>query len=178
MSDASVDPAATSASEVPAPSPAPPALVGDGDGAAADQPARPPVQQPPPTYTRVSPYLLYEDAGAAMTWLCSAFGFKERVRLPGASPGTVGHGELQVGGDSVIMVGQPAASEGYQNPSHCGHNRCQYVHVYVEDVDAQFARATAAGAKVHMPPLDREPNRMCGVEDLEGHVWYFSMSLK
>ena len=49
------------------------------------------------------------------------------------------------------------------------------IKVRVDDVDAQFERARAAGAKVVEPPTDREyGERECSVEDLAGHRWQFS----
>lgn len=56
------------------------------------------------TDPQVVPYLLYEDAGAAMDWLIRAFGFTERAR-DRQSDGTVRHGELLTGNGGVIMLG-------------------------------------------------------------------------
>jgi uncharacterized glyoxalase superfamily protein PhnB len=36
------------------------------------------VNKPPHGYTRIAPYLLYEDPAAALEWLARAFGFRER----------------------------------------------------------------------------------------------------
>ncbi len=40
-------------------------------------------KNPPENMPRITPYLLYEDVGAAMDWLARAFGFRERMRLSG-----------------------------------------------------------------------------------------------
>ena len=46
-------------------------------------------------------------------------------------------------------------------------------------MDAQFERARAAGARVLEPPTDREyGERECTVEDLAGHRWQFSETLR
>jgi methylated-DNA-[protein]-cysteine S-methyltransferase len=65
----------------------------------------------------VIPYLLYADAGAAMDWLVKTFGFTVRAR-DARQDGTVRHGELQLDGGGVIMVG--SAGPGYQGPARLG----------------------------------------------------------
>jgi len=54
---------------------------------------------------QVVPYLLYEDAGAAMDWLIRVFGFTKRVR--DEADGIVRHGELLLDNGGVIMLGCP-----------------------------------------------------------------------
>jgi hypothetical protein len=56
------------------------------------------------TDPQVIPYLLYADAGAAMDWLVKTFGFTVRAR-DARQDGTVRHGELQLDGGGVIMMG-------------------------------------------------------------------------
>ena len=70
----------------------------------------------PDDYPTVTPYLYYEDAGAAMDWLVKAFGFEERMRMEN-DQGRVGHGELLIG-DGLVMVGEPGS--GYENPNKRG----------------------------------------------------------
>jgi hypothetical protein len=60
---------------------------------------------------QVVPYLLYEDAGAAMDWLIKVFGFTERVR-DRQSDGTVRHRELVLSNCGVIMLGSGVAEAG------------------------------------------------------------------
>jgi uncharacterized glyoxalase superfamily protein PhnB len=69
------------------------------------------------TDPQVIPYLLYADAGAAMDWLVKTFGFTVRAR-DARQDGTVRHGELQLDGGGVIMVG--SAGPGYQGPARLG----------------------------------------------------------
>jgi uncharacterized glyoxalase superfamily protein PhnB len=66
---------------------------------------------------QVVPYLLYEDAGAAMDWLISVFGFTQRVRDQ-QSDATVRHGELLTGNGGVVMLGSPGA--GFRGPARLG----------------------------------------------------------
>ncbi|MEM9173960.1 MAG: VOC family protein [Myxococcota bacterium] len=132
-------------------------------------PANPPEDTP-----RVTPYLLYEDVGAALTFLSSAFGFAERMRIPNPD-GSVGHAEAELA-DGVIMLGCPGAD--YQNPKHCGHSTSQ-VYVYVDDVDAHFEQARAAGAIILEEPADQfYGDRRYGATDPEGHVWYFAQHVR
>ena len=55
------------------------------------------VDNPPTSFPRVTPYLLYEDVPAALAWLSEAFGFEERERWVDEN-GTLSHGELALGG--------------------------------------------------------------------------------
>src|SRR5215831_19754561 len=93
-------------------------------------------------YPTVSAYLFYEDLPAALDFLAEAFGFEERMRDT-RPDGTLGHCEMQCG-DSVLMFGSPP---GYENPAHSGHVSVG-IYVHVDDVDAHYQRAVAAGAQV------------------------------
>jgi PhnB protein len=130
-------------------------------------------QSPPQVTPRITPYLLYEDAAAAIEWLSSAFGFRERYRIADAD-GTVTHAELELG-DGLVMLGHPGPA--YRNPKSLGQTT-QLVHVYVDDVDAHFARAVAAGATIVCAPADQSyGDRRYDVEDPEGHRWSFAQAL-
>ncbi len=129
---------------------------------------------PPENMPRISPYLLYEDASAAVDWLTAAFGFRERMRMPGPD-GKVAHAELELAG-GVVLLGHPGPD--YRSPRDHGHV-CQLVHVYVDDVDAHFAHARSAGAKILSEPEDRYyGDRIYAAEDPEGHRWYFAQHLR
>ena len=123
--------------------------------------------------SEVSPYLYYEDAGAAMDWLINAFGFEEDMRMKN-DDGRVGHGQLKAG-DGIVMMGEPGPQ--YQNPNKRG-GATAGVYVYVDDVDAHYEHAKAAGATIHMEPTDQEyGDRRYDTEDLEGHNWFFAQPL-
>ena len=122
---------------------------------------------------RIAPYLLYEDAAAAIDFLTSAFGFEESMRMTD-DDGRVTHAELHLGEDSV-MLGYPG--EDYQSPKKADH-RSGLVHVYVDDVDAHFERAKAAGAEIVLEPTDQEyGDRRYDAKDPEGQLWSFAASL-
>ena len=71
---------------------------------------------PPEDTPRLTPYLFYEDVAAALDWLRDAFGFSERMRMPGADGGIL-HAEMEFR-DAVIMLGRPGPD--YRNPLHEG----------------------------------------------------------
>jgi PhnB protein len=118
---------------------------------------------------RIAPYLLYEDGVAAIDFLTKAFGFEEVMRME--EGGVVNHAELRLGDDS-IMLGDPG--EDYEGPNKAG-NRTALVHVYVDDVDAHFELAKAAGAEIVMEPTDQEyGDRRYDAKDPEGQLWSFA----
>jgi uncharacterized glyoxalase superfamily protein PhnB len=128
----------------------------------------------PQNYPRVTPYLLYEDVPAALDWLTGAFGFRERLRFT-SEDGTVNHAEMEYA-DGVIMLGDPGDT--YRNPKRSGSVTVQ-MHVYVDDVDAHFERARAAGATIKGEPMDKEyGDRSYSAADLEGHFWTFGQHIR
>lgn len=131
-------------------------------------------QNPPEGYSRITPYLLYEDVTSALDWLSANFGFQETVRMPGPD-GRVAHAEMTYAG-GVVMMGQPSAD--YQNPRHTGH-RHQLLYVYVDDVDAHHEAAVRAGATIVSPPEDQfYGDRRYLAEDPEGHQWNFAQHVR
>ncbi len=129
---------------------------------------------PPKGTPRITPYLLYEDATAAVDWLVRAFGFKERMRITGPD-GKVNHAELEMA-DGLIMLGSPGPD--YRNPKNLGastHN----TYVYVEDVDKHFQIAQQAGAEILEEPTDQfYGDRRYGAVDPEGHEWFFATHVR
>jgi PhnB protein len=123
----------------------------------------------------------YEDGISAMDWLAKAFGFHERTRMTGPD-GRLSHGEMEAG-DGLVMLATP--SPDYQSPKRhretCEQARkwsavpwiVDGVLVYVEGLDAHFARAKAAGANILSEIEEGPPGRRYRVEDLEGHRWFF-----
>ena len=133
------------------------------------------VQNPPPGYPRVSPYLYYEDAAAAIEWLTAAFGFRERMRMPGED-GRVMHAELELDG-GVVMLATPPRPE-FKGPKAIGATLSS-VYTYVDDVDAHFERARAAGAEIVQEPATMPyGDRHYGARDPEGHEWWFGQHVE
>jgi uncharacterized glyoxalase superfamily protein PhnB len=122
---------------------------------------------------QVVPYLLYEDAGAAMDWLIRVFGFTQRVRDQ-QSDGPVRHGELLTGHGGVVMLGSPGA--GFRGPAKLGEVT-QLQCITVTDLPAHRERAQAAGSDVSEISIRAGRARSYTVDDPEGHRWYFSEPL-
>ena len=129
---------------------------------------------PPENMPRITPYLDYEDVASALDWLTRAFGFHERLRMPGPD-GKITHAEMELA-ESVIMMGHPDPN--YQNPKRTGHVS-QLVSVYVDDVDNHFEQAKRAGATILAEPEDQfYGDRRYLAEDLEGHHWNFAQHVR
>jgi uncharacterized glyoxalase superfamily protein PhnB len=130
------------------------------------------VSDPGQTPSNIYPSLSYDDAPAAIEWLCRAFGFTKRLVVPGPG-GTVAHSELSLG-PGVIMVSSAKPEKGRVGPRGLpGVN--QALCVRIDDPDAHFVRAKAEGALI-LQELRDEEYGFCGymAKDPEGNQWYFS----
>jgi uncharacterized glyoxalase superfamily protein PhnB len=119
----------------------------------------------------IYPSLTYDDAHAAIDWLCRAFGFTKRFVVDGPDQ-RVEHSELSLG-TGVVMIGSPKPADGHLSPRTLGAVS-QGISVFVEDPDAHHATAIASGARI-VRPLRTEEYGARGymAADPEGHVWYF-----
>lgn len=121
----------------------------------------------------VLPHIVYENVAEAIEWLTRVFGFREHFRY--GDP-TQPQGAQISFGDAWFML--DAERPGRQAPKNLG-SRSQYLTVFIENVDEQFERVKAAGAKI-VEELN-EPiygERQFAVEDLGGHVWLFSKHVR
>ncbi len=124
------------------------------------------------TPSDIHPCLTYDDAPAAIEWLCRVFGFEKRLVVPGPD-GTIRHSELRLG-SGVVMVSSPQPEAGRFGP-RSDRGAPSILSVCVPDPDAHHARAKAAGARIVRPLRDEDYGaRGYGTEDLEGHQWYFA----
>jgi PhnB protein len=124
----------------------------------------------PQTRTEIIPYIFYRDVAAALDWLARAFGFTETMREATSSGGV--HGEMTLEGQR-IMMGQGGRDRRMLSASET-QAVTQGVFVYLDEVDAHFARAQAAGAAIDKPPEDLPYGRGYTARDLEGHPWFFT----
>jgi PhnB protein len=123
----------------------------------------------PDHYPQITPYLVVDDAGAAIAFYREVLGATERMRLPGPD-GKIGHAELQLGG-SLLMLSDEAPEIGARGPKAVGGTPVT-ISVYVEDVDSVFDRAVAAGATALRPVRDEFYGDRTGqFEDPFGHRW-------
>lgn len=123
----------------------------------------------------IFPVLRYEDARAAIQWLCTAFGFVELFSVP-ESGDFVRHAQLRLG-SNIVMLGSVRPGEEMGTPRTLGRST-QALCVYVEDLGAHFDRARDAGADITSPPKDTDfGSREYHARDLEGHLWIFGTYL-
>lgn len=117
----------------------------------------------------LTPHLICDGAAEAIAFYVKAFNAVELSRLPGPN-GKLMHAMLRIG-DSTLMLNDEAPDWGMLGPKKLKGSSIA-LHLYVEDVDAAFARAVAAGAKVTMPLADMFwGDRYGQLEDPFGHRW-------
>ena len=123
----------------------------------------------PAGYHSVTPAIIVRDAAAAIDFYVRAFGAEEVTRL--AMPdGSLAHAEIRIG-DSIVMLGDENPAWGALSPQSTNGTPGS-LHLYVDDVDAAFARALEAGATVRMPIEDAFwGDRYGKVTDPFGHEW-------
>jgi PhnB protein len=116
----------------------------------------------PEGYHSLTPYLCIKGAAKLIDFLKQAFGAKELHRST-RPDGSVWHAELNIG-DSRLMMAE--ASEQWP-PMPCA------LYLYVEDVDATYRKAIAAGATSAGEPVDQfYGDRSGGVKDPAGNTWW------
>jgi uncharacterized glyoxalase superfamily protein PhnB len=121
----------------------------------------------------VIPALRYDDAAAAIDWLERAFGF-ERVAVHEGEGGRIDHAELRAG-SGMVMLGSARESPEWPSgtPRELG-GVTGGVYVVVDDPDAHFERATAAGAEIIDGVVDTDyGSRGYAARDPEGYLWSF-----
>jgi len=122
---------------------------------------------PMSTYRTVTPYLVVRDADAEIRFLSKAFAARE-MQCDRDEGGGVMHAELQIG-DSLVMLGQAG---GAFEP------RPAAIYLWVEDVDATYDRAMAAGGTSESVPTDKPyGHRVGGVIDPNGVTWWIGSPL-
>jgi uncharacterized glyoxalase superfamily protein PhnB len=118
----------------------------------------------------VTPVLIYDDVRAAVAWLNAAFGFEERVRI-----GETHRAQLRAGSDGAVVVADARADQVPPGGGVVTH----LVKLRVPDVDAAFARARGVGGRVVEDPTTHEyGERSCVVEDLAGHRWELTQTVR
>ena len=123
----------------------------------------------PDGYPQVTPYLCVDGAAAAIDFYGRVLGATERMRM-GGPDGKVGHAELQIG-SGLVMLADEFPGMGQRSPRSLGGSPVT-VGVYVEDVDAVFAKALDAGAKeVRAVETQFYGDRAGQFEDPWGHLW-------
>ena len=121
----------------------------------------------------IIPALRYKDAPAAIDWLCHVFGFQKHAVYSGPN-NTIGHAELKLG-DGMIMLGSgkdDAYGRGFRSPGDLGGFETRSAYIIVDNADAVYARAKAAGGIILREIQNTDyGSREFSVKDLEGHSW-------
>jgi PhnB protein len=124
----------------------------------------------PDGHRTVTPYLAIKDAAKALEFYQRAFGAIESYKLM-MPDGRVGHAEIRLG-DSIVMLSDEFPEHDWTAPETLGGSPVS-MHLYVEDVDAVFKRALAAGAHERKPVMDQFYGDRSGqLEDPYGHLWW------
>ena len=127
-------------------------------------PAKRPI---PEGFHTVTPQLVLDHAADAIEWYKKALGAEEVSRFAGPD-GAIMHADIRIGG-SHIMLNDPVM--GTKGPKAMGGSPAS-LWLYVEDCDALFNRAIAAGGKQTMPMADQFWGDRCGgFTDPHGYSW-------
>jgi len=133
-----------------------------------------------PVKPAIIPCLRYEDAPAAIDFLCRAFGFERHaVYADDKDPTIVQHAQLVDRGNMIMLssVGRSDSEwvekSGMKTVAQAGGNT-QAPYIVLDDVDGHAARARAAGAEIIAEPADQHyGGRVYSARDPEGYVWSF-----
>lgn len=124
---------------------------------------------------RSSPGLRYRDVGAAVRWLCQAFGFAKLSVVSGPD-GSVSYAELGYG-DTIMMLG---AVQGFEidqymaQPDDIGGAETQCCYFVVKDIEDHYARACDAGGEIVIGIKTHDNgDKIYTCRDPEGHLWTF-----
>jgi uncharacterized glyoxalase superfamily protein PhnB len=125
----------------------------------------------------IIPQVPYADIPAALSFLERAFGFREIPSARFVSPdGVLLHATVEFAGGLVGVGGQ--GDHGAVSPAS-GGVESQFISVHVDDVDAHYQRAVAAGARIVNELRDHSwGERTYWALDLEGHRWRFGQRIR
>ena len=126
--------------------------------------------------TSVTPYLAVHDAAAALDFYAAAFDAVEEMRVEG-DDGRIGHAEFTI--DRVTFyLADEFPDLGVVSPVTLGGSGVT-MHLAVDDVDAAFASAVAAGAESLQEPGDQPHGARHGtLRDPFGHRWMLSQEIE
>src|ERR1039457_4543014 len=127
-----------------------------------------PVKPIPEGHHSVTPYLVVQGAGKLIDFMKAAFDAQETVRMS-MPDGSIGHAELRIG-NSMIMLGE-ARDQWKAMPTS--------LYLYLEDVDAVYARAVAAGGTPVSEPTNQfYGDRSGSVQDMCGNFWWVATHIE
>lgn len=122
-----------------------------------------------PGYNSITPTLTIKGCAEAIEFYKKAFGATEIFRMC-MPDGTVMHAEMQFG-DSRVMMSDEFPAWKCLSPTTIGDSGSALM-FYVQDADATFGQAVAAGATAMDKPMDQFWGDRSGrVLDPYGHRW-------
>lgn len=117
---------------------------------------------------QIYPVLRYANGRAAIDWLTRAFGMSKQLEVPNESGGIV-HAELTLGRGALMLSGSRDP-----DPKNPWSTERGGIYVAVDDIDALYVQARAAGAAIAMPlAVTSYGARQFTARDLDGHLWSF-----
>lgn len=123
----------------------------------------------------IIPTLRYQNAPAMIDWLCEAFGFERHVVFEDGEGG-IAHAELKLRDDGMIMLGSVRDNDfgKLQSTPRALGGTTQSPYIIVDDADAVYRSAKAAGAEIVVEIKDESyGGRGFSCRDPEGHLWNF-----
>ncbi len=128
-----------------------------------------PVDPIPPGFSTLTPRLTVPSVEPALRFYEEAFGATTLSTLP-ALDGRVMHAEIRIH-DSIVMLDEPSDDEGHASAAALGGTPATFV-LYVQDADADYAKAVDAGAFATLPVDERFwGDRYGELADPYGHRW-------
>lgn len=119
------------------------------------------------------PALQYNDAIAAIEWLCLVLGFEKKLVVPGVN-NTVIHAQLKLGA-GLIMLGNSsddAYGKHIKTPMELNGVNTQSPFIYIEEIEAHYQEAVAQGAEILIPLREEEyGGKYYLCKDPEGYLW-------
>ena len=124
----------------------------------------------PSGFHTLTPHLVVKGASKAIEFYKKAFGAEVITRVSGPDGKSLLHADLKIGDSHFFLVDEFPEMD-CRGPESIGGTPVT-IHMYVEDVDAAFGKAVAAGAQVKMPLSDMFWGDRYGVlADPFGHAW-------
>jgi uncharacterized glyoxalase superfamily protein PhnB len=134
------------------------------------------VKPVPEGFHTITPHLIVRDSKAAIDFYQKAFGAQVQGQIAYMPDGRVMHAMVKIG-DSLLMLNDEFPEHGVVAPKAADTGVS--LHIYVDNVDELFARATDAGANVAMPLADMFwGDRYGKVVDPFGHKWTLGTHVK
>jgi PhnB protein len=131
------------------------------------------VKPVPEGHHTATPYMIIKGAASAIEFYKKAFGATELFRHSDPT-GRIQHAEIRIGDSPIMLTDESPDFPDWLSPQSRGGSPV-HIYLYVEDVDAVFDRAVAAGARVLLPLKDQfYGDRSGGVTDPFGHIWYIA----